>query len=190
MCIFFYSFSNALILEQLFTGKIRLKLLVRLFLNPNTRVFLRGLEREFDVSSNTIRLELAKLTEMHLIQEFINEDNAKVKEYGVNRQHPMFSSLRHVILQYVGLDQIVEHILEKLGNVKAVYLTGDLAEGKNSPYVDLLLVGEVDRSYMLELIEKVEGLIGKKIRIALFHENEFNEVHLQGVGEVLQLYGN
>jgi hypothetical protein len=69
-----------LILEQLFTSKIRLKLLNWLFLNSNTRVFLRGLEREFDVSSNTVRLELAKLTVLHLIKE-----NTMVKEYSINK---------------------------------------------------------------------------------------------------------
>ena len=178
-----------MILEQLFTGKIRLKLLTRLFLNPNTRVFLRGLEREFEVSSNTVRLELAKLTEMHLIKEYINEENTKVKEYGVNREHPMFVSLRNIILQHLGIDQIMEHILNKLGDVSQVYLTGDLAEGKNSQYIDLILVGEIDRVYMFQLIEKVEQLIKKKIRIALFSMDEFKREHLEGVGVVLKMYG-
>jgi hypothetical protein len=58
---------------------IRLKLPTRLFLNPNTCVFLRGLEREFDVSNNIVRLKLAKLTEMHLTKEYINEENTGVK---------------------------------------------------------------------------------------------------------------
>jgi hypothetical protein len=178
-----------MLLEQLFSGKIRLKLMMRLFLNPNMRVFLRGLEREFDVSSNTVRLELAKLQEMKLIQEYDNEENAKVKEYGVNRHHPMFASLRNIILQYAGLDQIVEHILEKLGDVTQVFLTGELAEGKNSHFIDLILVGDVDKHYLVRLIEKVEGLIGKKIRIAVFATNEFTRDKLDGVGTVMELYG-
>jgi predicted nucleotidyltransferase len=178
-----------MLLEQLFTGKIRLKLMMRLFLNPSMRVFLRGLEREFDVSSNTVRLELGKLQEMKLIQEYENGENSKVKEYGVNVEHPMYSSLRNIILQYAGLDQIVEQILEKLGDVTRVYLTGELAEGKNSHFVDLILVGEVDKAYMIKLIEKVERLIGKKIRIAVFANNEFTKDKLDGVGTVMELYG-
>ncbi len=178
-----------LILEQLFTGKIRLKLITRLFLNPNTRVFLRGLEREFAVSSNTVRLELAKLTEMHLIKEYNTEVNSKIRAYGVNMEHPMFSSLRQIVLQYIGIDQLLEHILAKLGEVEEVYLTGELAEGRNSHFVDLILVGEVDRTYLYQLIEKVETLIEKKIRLALFRPVEFKPDHLEGVGTVLQLYG-
>jgi hypothetical protein len=178
-----------LILEQLFTGKIRLKLITRLFLNPNTRVFLRGLEREFAVSSNTVRLELAKLTEMHLIKEYQSEENSKIKAYGVNMEHPMFSSLRQIVLQYMGIDQILEHILVKLGEVEELYLTGELAEGRNSHFVDLILVGEVDRTYLYQLLAKVESLIDRKIRLAIFKPIEFKPEHLEGVGTVLQLYG-
>jgi hypothetical protein len=80
----------------------------------------------------------------------------------------MFVSLSNVVLRYIGIDQIMEHILNKLGDVSRVYLTDDFAEGKNSHYIDLILVGLIDRTYMFQLIEKVEKLIKKKIRIALF----------------------
>jgi hypothetical protein len=69
----------------------------------------------------------------------------------------MFISLRNVILQFIGIEQIMENILYKMGDVSQVYLTGDLAEGKNSHYINLILAGEVDRTYMLQLIEKVES---------------------------------
>jgi len=42
---------------------------------------------------------------------------------------------------------------------------------------------------MFQLIEKVEQLIKKKIRIALFGMDEFNKEHLEGVGVVLKMYG-
>ena len=67
-------------------------------------------------------------------------------------------------MQFVGLDQIVDQIIKKLGNLDQVYLTGDLAEGKNSPFVDLIIVGEVDKPYLYQLIEKAEPLVQKKIR--------------------------
>lgn len=52
------------LLDQLFTGKIRLKLLARLLLNPSSQVYLRQLQKDLNVSSNTVRLELNKLSEM------------------------------------------------------------------------------------------------------------------------------
>lgn len=178
-----------MVLEQLFKGKIRLRLLVKLFLNPNNKVFLRGLEREFNVSSNTVRLELGKLQEMQLIAEAENDSNARIKEYIANTQHPLFDSLRNIVFQYVGIDQIVEQILDKLGNVEKVYLTGALAEGRNANIVDLVLVGEVDKAYMHRLCEKAEGLIDKKIRIATFLPAEFSKKSLKGIQQTVEIYG-
>jgi hypothetical protein len=179
-----------MILDHLFSGKIRLKLLMRLFINPDVRVFLRGLEREFDVSSNTVRIEINKLQEMNLIQEYKNNQNTKVKEYGANQDHPMFIPLRNILIQYAGLDGIVDHIFEKLGKVEYVFLTGDLAEGKNSNFIDLIAVGHLNKIYLINLIDKVESLTGKKVRIATFKHGEFSPANLEGVGPVMQLFGN
>jgi hypothetical protein len=42
---------------------------------------------------------------------------------------------------------------------------------------------------MIKLIEKVEELIDKKIRIAVFAPQEFSKDKLDGVGTVMELYG-
>jgi hypothetical protein len=176
-----------MILDKIFTGKIRVQLLTKLLLNPASKVYLRGLERDLGVSSNTVRLELNKLSDMQLIQEHIETINTKTKHYTVNTKHPMFKSLRGVILQYVGLDQIIENVLDQLGNLDEVYLTGDLALGKNSPFVDLVLVGDIDKAYLYNLIEKAETLIDKKIRVGLYLPQEFNEHKLNNVGIFMKL---
>ena len=116
-----------------------------MLLNPGSTVYLRGLKRDLGVISNTVRLEFNKLSEMRLIQEHTETNNTKTKQYSVNTKHPMFKSLRGVILQHVGLDQIIENVLDKLGNVDEVYLTGNLALGKNSPYVVLVLVNHINK---------------------------------------------
>ena len=73
------SYSPPLI-DQLFSGKIRLKLLARLFLKPGSKVYLRQLERDLQVSSNTVRLELNKLSEMKLIN-VVEAEESKIKKY-------------------------------------------------------------------------------------------------------------
>jgi hypothetical protein len=176
-----------MILDKIFTGKIRVQLLTKLLLNPASTVYLRGLERDLGVSSNTVRLELNKLSDMKLIQEDAVAINTKTKHYTVNTKHPMFKSLRGVIMQHVGLDQIIENVLDKLGNVDKVYLTGDLALGKNSPFVDLVLVGDIDKAYLYNLIEKAEVLIDKKIRVGLYLPQEFTEHKLKDVGAFMKM---
>ena len=182
-----------MILDKLFTGKIRVQLLTKLLLNPTNTVYLRGLERDLGVSSNTVRLELNKLSELQLIQEHTDilniKNSTKTKNYTVNTKHPMFKSLRGLIMQYVGLDQIIENVLEKLGNIDEVYLTGELAQGINSPFVDLVVVGDIDKNYLYQLIEKAEHLIDKKIRVGLYQPEEFTEKKLKDVGVFMKLMG-
>ena len=81
---------HILSIDKLFSGKIRLQLLTKLLLNPSTKGFLRGLQRDLGVSSNTVRTELAKLSQMKLIEEQDQQvgDNSKLKQYGANTKHP------------------------------------------------------------------------------------------------------
>lgn len=176
-----------MLLDHLFSGKIRIRLLTKLLLNPASKVYLRGLEKELGVSSNTVRLELNKLSDMQLIEVEEADANAKVKHYTANTGHPLFTSLRNIILKHVGLDQILEQVIAKLGALDQVYLTGDLAQGKNSHFVDLVIIGNIDKIYLHKLIDKVEPMIEKKIRVALFTPAEFREEHLQDMGVAINL---
>ena len=169
-------------IETFLQGKIRAKLLTKLLINPTNTVYLRGLEKELGVSSNTVRSELNKLSKANLIQ--VAEDvEGHQKQYRVNPMHPLFDNLRGIILKQVGIYDIIEKVFNKLGDIDSVFVTNDWAEGKESPFIDLVVVGKVDRNYMADLIIKAEKLISKKIRIALYR-NEFNENELNGISKV------
>lgn len=83
----------------------------------------------------------------------------------------------------MGIDAIIEKVFNKLGHIEQVYVTNDWAEGKESPFIDLVVVGQVDRNYMLDLIDKAEKRIQKKIRVAIYG-NDFQEQQLDGVAFV------
>ena len=152
-------------IETILQGKIRIKLLTRLLLNPSNQVYLRGLEREFGVSSNTVRLELNKLHDLNLIQVV---DDGHVKKYTANTNHELFQGLRGYIFKQIGLDSLLESVFERLGELEAVYLTNDWANGKESPIIDFVVVGNIDKIYMMTLIDKAEKVIGRKIRVAVY----------------------
>lgn len=162
-------------------------MLTRLLLNPSARVYLRGLEKDLGVSSNTVRLELNKLSEMHLIEVDKSGSHGTRKQYRVNTSHPLFDSLRGIILKYVGVDQIIEQIINKLGRIDHVFLTGELAAGQTSAFIDLVIVGDVDKLYLHKLAEKAEGMLQQKIRVALFSATEFTMDKLKGFTHVVDL---
>ena len=173
-------------LDTLITSKTRIKLLLKFFLNPENSAHLRGLESEFGESSNAIRLELNRLEDADMLHSS-HEGNRKL--FKVNDQHPLYSEINSIVKKYFGLDVIVEWIAKKLGNLKAVYLTGDIAHGKDVGLIDLILVGDIDKQYLLKLIEKTEKLIKRKIRYLIYSELEFKELSKSGDSYLL-VWGN
>lgn len=137
------------ILSTLIQSKTRLKLLLRFFMNPKSSAYLRGLAHEFDESTNAVRVELNRFEEAGLIKSH-KEGNKKM--YQVNTNFPMFSELQKIAFKHFGIDQIIEQVIEKLGDVEAVYLTGDLARGLNTNVIDVTLVGKgIDQGYLTQL---------------------------------------
>ncbi|MFN3446115.1 MAG: ArsR family transcriptional regulator, partial [Bacteroidia bacterium] len=145
-------------------------LLLKFFLNSKTSSYLRNLESEFGESSNSIRLELNKFEEAGLLK---TSTSGNKKVFKANTKHPMFSDIQNILMKYTGLDKIVEQVIKRLGNIELVYIVGDLAKGMDSPIIDLILVGDIDKSYLLNLTEKAEKLINKKIRFVIFSASEF-----------------
>lgn len=106
-------------LEALITSKTRLKLLLKFFLNSDTTAYLRSLEPEFDESTNAIRQELNRFEEAGLLTA---DKKGNKKVYHANTGHPLFPEINSLLMKYVGIDQVIEKVVKKLGKLNAVYL--------------------------------------------------------------------
>ncbi len=160
-------------LESLITSKTRTKLLLKFFLNPGTSAYLRGLAEEFGESTNGVRVELNRLSEAGLLE---SADEGRMKIYRANRRHPLFPVLQKIAAKTLGIDQVVEQVIRRLGSVELAFVTGDYARGIDSGLIDLVIVGEIDKAYFDQLSEKIEGLIGRKIRGLLLKKEEFQRL--------------
>ena len=80
--------------------------------------------------------------------------------------------LRKILLKYTGLQDIIDKVIEQLGDLNKVYLTGDLALGKQSDVISLIIVGNPDRHFLIQLIAKVEELIPKKVQYLIYSIEE------------------
>jgi hypothetical protein len=156
-------------IEALITSKTRIRLLVKFFLNPATTAYLRELAEEFGESTNGIRVELNRMAKAGILE---TQANGKTVLYRAQKSHPLFAEISGLVAKYIGMDKIVEDVIGKLGKLDAAYLTGDYAKGKDSGIVDLVLVGDVDKSYLLNLIEKAEAMIDRKIRFLVLNTGE------------------
>jgi hypothetical protein len=157
-------------IDTLITSKTRVKLLLKFFLNPGNAAHLRGLETEFGESSNAIRLELNRLEKANML---LSQQEGNKKLFKVNSSHPLYSEINSIVRKYFGLDVIVNNIASRLGDLDSVYLTGDIAEGKDTGIIDLALIGKVDRTYLSQLVEKAEKLVNRKIAYLVYSPEEW-----------------
>lgn len=157
-------------IETLISSKTRIKLLLKFFLNSNATSYLRGLESEFGDSTNSIRLELNRFEEAGMLT---SELKGNKKYFTANTNHPLYNDVHNIVLKYIGFDKIIEQVIDRLGHLDMVYITGNFAKGIDSPIIDLLFVGKVNKPYLVELIEKVEKLIKRKVRYLTYTAEEF-----------------
>lgn len=174
-------------LDTLITSKTRVKLLLKFFLNSNSESYLRNLEEEFGESSNAIRVELNKFEKAGLLD---SRTQGNKKLFRANTQHPLFPEIHSLLLKHIGLDEIIDKVVVKLGEVQQVFLVGKLAEGINTDIIDLLFVGKsINKTYLVELVEKTESIIKKNIRYLVFSVDEIeNYIKQHANTEILLIW--
>ena len=111
-------------LETLITSKTPLRILVIFFINAANKGYLRGLAEEMHESTNAIRKELNNLEEAGYLKKEAVQNRIS---YKANTQHPLYKTLKNIIFQHIGLDSIVEMVLDRMGEVKKIIVIGSIA---------------------------------------------------------------
>ena len=168
--------NKYVLLNTLITSKTRLRLLIKFFISQANKGYLNGLANEMGESTNSIRKELNHLFDAGYLNK-VKKDN-KV-EYRVNSKHPLYKTLRNVVLKHLGLEDIVEAVLEKMGNVNQILLVGDYAEGKDTGNIEIFLIGkDLDMNYINQLEPKIEKIIERKVSFYLSSKFFSNKKHI------------
>lgn len=160
-------------LEALISSKTRVKLLLKFFLNSKTEGYLRGLEQEFGESTNGIRVELNRFEEAGMLESATSGNR---KYFKANTKHPLFNEMHNILKKYIGVDKIIEKVVENLGDVDHVYLVGSLSKGIDVQIIDLVFFGNIDKEYLVRLIDRVEEHISRKIRYLTYTSDELKAV--------------
>ena len=161
-------------IEGLITSKTRIRLLLKFFLNSETKSYLRNLESELGESSNSIRVELNKMKKAKLLNS-TNDGNKKM--YFANISHPLFEDINNMLKKFVGIDQIIDKITSQLADLQAAYLTGDFATGQDSQIIDMVLIGnKLDRERIDSLVLKAEEFISRSIKYIILTQEELIRV--------------
>jgi predicted nucleotidyltransferase len=174
------------ILGAVIPSRTRVQILVKLFLNPGTRAYLRSLAKEFEVSPNGVRTELNNLRRHKVL---VSERDGRNVYFRANTSHPLFPELSSMVRKITGIDELVKSVVDRLGNLEAAYLVGDYARGADTGIIDVVLVGEVDKAQLEDFVSKTEAYIERKIRSLVLSQNEFDKLKdTKGFKPILKLW--
>ena len=150
--------------------------MIKFFISQANRGYLNGLASEMGESTNSIRKELNHLHNAGYLKK-IKTDN-KV-EYKANIKHPLFEVLKKVVHKHLGLEEMVETVLSRMGNVVQIILVGDYAKGIDSGKIEVFLIGDnLDMEYIAQLEEKIEKLINRKVSFYLANKFLSNQPNI------------
>ncbi|MCH7402101.1 winged helix-turn-helix domain-containing protein [Belliella kenyensis] len=145
---------------------------MKFFSHSNTG-YLRALAKEFDESTNSVRVELNRLTEAGLLE---TADEGRLKVYKANESHPFFSEIRNMVSKFFGLEELMEKIVRRMGAVEKAYIIGEYAMGNDTGEIEILLIGKnLDLQYLEFLKNKTFEKLQRKV-IVHIQEDELAEV--------------
>ncbi|EAZ82426.1 hypothetical protein ALPR1_09435 [Algoriphagus machipongonensis] len=132
--------------------------------------------KEFDESTNSVRVELNRLTEAGLL---VSEEEGKTKLYKANKNHPFFNEITNMVSKFLGLDDLMERIVKRMGEVEKAYIVGDYALGIDSGTVNMILIGKnLDKEYLEFIKEKTFEKVNRKVDVKIL-ENDPGDI--QGI---------
>lgn len=163
-------------LENLITSRTRLRLLIKFFISQANHGYLNGLANEMGESTNSIRKELNNLYKAGYLVK--SKTDNKI-DYKANADHPMFEILQKIVLKHLGIEKLIETVLNKIGNVKKIILIGDYAKGIDTGNIEIVLIGkDLDVEYLSNLEIKIEKLIERKVGFYLSNKFSSNQPNI------------
>ena len=153
-------------IDQLFGSKTRVKLLYLFYGNPNRSFYVREITRKIDEQINSVRRELSNL---------LSINNRLYYEVSQNHEfykplHEIFSADSDSLLSSAQTTQ--EKRFRDIGKIKTAYLMGKYVRDKSMP-VDLLIVGDVNKTKLEKLVAELQKEEGFEINYSLLSSKDF-----------------
>lgn len=179
-------------IDQLFGSKTRVKLLQLFLSNPNRSFYVREITRKVEEQINSVRRELANMLSVGIITS--DSSNNKLY-YEVNQKYEHYEALRSIFgspttkvskeTDSESGDLVAQ--LRLLGAVELAFLSGVFTRDELAP-VDILIVGDVNRTRLRKFIATQEQEEGRELRYSAISNDEFDyrmDVHDRFIANAL-----
>ena len=140
-------------------------MLIKFFVSAANKGYLNGLANEFNESTNSIRKELNNLSDAGYLLK--SKQNNRVI-YNADIKHPLFKVLQKIVRQDLGLEEIVETVISRMGDLNIIALTGDYAKGIDSGIIEIVVIGgDVNNDYLENIKSKIKDKISREVNFII-----------------------
>jgi predicted nucleotidyltransferase len=159
-------------LEALF-GKTRRAILSLLFSHPDESFHLRRILRSTGVLPGAGQRELVRLSKANLILRILKGQQV---HFQANPRCPIFAELKSLITKTSGLVDILHSALGSFGHlIRFAFVYGSFAGGRANKEsdVDLLVIGAVGFSDVVEKLGRAQDILGREVNPMVVSIEEF-----------------
>lgn len=162
-------------------------ILAQLFMNPTDGFSISELARQANTSVPTAMREVERLLESQLVTA---KTYGRTKVIQVNTQHSLHDSIRQIVAYSYGPAAVLPAALYGIEGLEQAYLYGNYAaylkkeRPSDSPEIDLLLVGYVNRIEASNAAKRVESYLERAVNVKFVGSQEWETSSSDFVVEV------
>lgn len=163
------------ILEALITSHARVEVMKLFFLRSNGRHYVREIASLTDQPVRAVQRELARLEKGGLL---VSELDGNRKYFQANRDAPVFTELRSLLVKTVGLsEEIKNQLSDHLEVIDLALIFGSFAEGEEASEsdVDILVIGSITARILSDLLSPLKDALEREMNPILLPKVEFQE---------------
>jgi len=154
-------------------GRLRGQVLALLMDDPSRPLYLREIVRLTGASPGTLQREVGILAKAGLL---LRERRGRQVYYRANSSAPVFPELRGLVRKTMAGTDVVRSALVPLADrIRAAVVFGSMARGelKAASDIDLMVVGDVELSEVLESLRPAEKELGREINAVVYLPAEY-----------------
>ena len=151
-------------------------ILAQLFMNPGDDFSISELARQANTSTPTAMREVERLLEGQLV---IQRTVGRARLIQVNTKHELHDAIRKIVAFSYGPAAVLPAALYGIEGLEQAFLYGNYAaylkkeRASDTPEIDLLLVGYVNRIEASNAAKRVEGYLDRSVNVKFVGSQEW-----------------
>jgi predicted nucleotidyltransferase len=161
------------ILSNTLFGRTRGAVLSVLYGHIGEAFYLRQLARRTDIALGPVQREVRQLVDAGLVTKKIVGAQTL---YSANRDSPVFAEIKNLVMKTVGVHDVLNTALDPLRKkINLAFVYGSVARSGETERsdVDLMVVGKVDFSTIVEKLAAAQKTLNREINPTVYSVKEF-----------------